>query len=169
LLNPVLVLFSFLVLLHGCTYAISPTVANKADRTILFEKLQADPEAYKGKLVILGGSILQITSLKKGSLIEVAQKKLDYWGKPERTHRTGGRFFIFYPRFLDPMVYSPGRDITMAGEVLGLSSPLLGDKQYDLPVILSKEFKLWERERRSWDKPAWIDPLYDADSPERKQ
>ena len=157
-----------MVLLQGCTYAISPNVAKKADRTIPFEKLQADPEAYKGKLLILGGTILQTSPLRKGTLIEVAQKRLDYWGKPERTDRTGGRFFLFYPGFLDSMAYSPGRDITSAGDVLGTSSPLLGDKQFAYPVILSKELKLWEQERKSWDKPQWIDPLYDPDSPGRQ-
>jgi outer membrane lipoprotein len=169
LLRPIPVLFSVMVFLQGCTYAISPNVANKADRTIPFEKLQADPEAYKGKLLILGGTILQTSPLRKGTLIEVAQKRLDYWGKPERTDRTAGRFFLFYLGLLDSMVYSPGRDITAAGDVLGVSNPMLGDKQYDYPVILSKELRLWEQERQSWSKPQWIDPLYDPDSPGRQQ
>jgi len=160
-------LFGIVVLLQGCTYAISPATIAKVDRTISFEKLQADPEAYKGKVVVLGGSIVQITNLKKGTLIEVAQRKLDYWGKPERTKKTGGRFLLFYPGFLDAMIYSPGRDITTAGEVLEMSSPMLSDRQYDYPVLLSKELKLWERDRQSWDKPQWIDPLYDPDSPGR--
>jgi outer membrane lipoprotein len=164
-MKTIAVLFSVTLLLQGCTYAISPAVADKADRTIPFEKLQADPEVYKGKLLILGGTIAQTTNIKQGTLIEVVQKRLDYWGKPERTKETGGRFFLFYRGFLDPMVYSPDRDITVAGEVLGISSPMLGDKQYDYPVVLSKELKLWERERQSWDKPQWIDPLYDRDSP----
>ena len=158
-------LIGAVVLLQGCTYAISPAVANKADKTVPYEKLMADPEAYQGRLLILGGTIEQTSALKKGTLIEVSQKNLDYWGRPERTKRTGGHFYIFYPGFLDAMVYSPGRDVTVAGEVLGISNPMLGDKQYDFPVLLSKEFKLWEQDRQSWNKPQWIDPLYDPDSP----
>ena len=164
-MKTVCVLFGVMLFLQGCTYAISPSVAGKADRTISFELLQADPEVCTGKLLILGGTISQTTNMKQGTLIEVDQKKLDYWGKPERTKKTGGRFLLFYTGFLDSMIYAPGRDITVAGEVLGLSIPMLGDKQYDYPVLLSKELKLWERERQSWDKPLWIDPLYDRDTP----
>ena len=51
------------------------------------------------------------------------------------------------------MIFAPGREITVAAEVLGTSIPMIGNKQYDYPVVSSKELKLWERERRSWDKP----------------
>lgn len=151
------------LLLQGCTYAISPEFSREADKTITFDRLQADPDEYKGKLLILGGIIAQTTAIKQGTLIEIEQKRLDYWGKPERMKRTGGRFLAFYPGNLDPLVYSPGRDITVAGEVQGISSPALGDKQYDYPVILTKEIKLWPPVRESWNKPQWIDPLYNYD------
>jgi outer membrane lipoprotein len=149
------------LVLQGCVYAISSELSRKADKTISFDKLQADPDAHKGKLLILGGIIAQTTAIKQGTLIEVDQQKLDYWGKPERTKRTGGRFLVFYPGYLDALVYYPGRDITVAGEVQGTRSTALGDRQYDYPIILSKELKLWPRVRESLEKPQWIDPLYD--------
>jgi outer membrane lipoprotein len=149
------------LILQGCTYAISPDLAKQADKTISFDKLLVDPDEYKGKLLILGGIITQTTSIKQGTLIEVDQQRLDYWGKPQRTKKTGGRFLVFYPGYLDAYVYSPGRDITVAGEVQGTRSPALGDKQYDYPIILSKELKLWPRVHESAAKPQWIDPLYD--------
>ena len=151
------------LLLQGCTYAISKEYSRKAAKTISFDMLQADPDSYKGKLLILGGIIVQTTAVKKGTLIEIEQKRLDYWGKPERMKRTGGRFLAFHPSYLDPLVYSPGRDITVAGEVQGTQSPALGDKEYDYPIILTKEIKLWEPVRESWNKPKWIDPLYNYD------
>lgn len=159
------VLFSIMLFFQGCTYAISPGVADKADKTILFEKLQADPDSFKGKLIIVGGTIAQISEVNQGTLIEVTQKPLDVWGKPERTKRTGGRFLVFHPGLLNMLAYAPGVDITIAGEVLGTSSPRIGDKQYDYPIVLSKELKLWEREPRSRDKTQWMDPL--SDNPAR--
>ena len=155
------VLFSTALFFQGCTYAISPDVADKADKTVLFEKLQADPEAFKGKIIIVGGTIAQTSDVSQGTLIEVTQKPLDYWGKPERTKRTGGRFLVFHPGPLNIMAYAPGIDITIAGEVLGTANPMLGEKQYDYPVVLAKELRLWEREPRSRDKTRWMDPLYD--------
>lgn len=163
------VLFSITLFFQGCTYAISTGMADKADKTIPFEKLQADPDSFKGKLLILGGTIAQIRAEKQGTLIEVARKPLDYWGKPERTKRKGGRFLVFTPGYLNTMAYAPGVDITIAGEVLGTGSPMIGDKQFDYPVLLGKELKLWDREPRSRDKPEWMDPLYDPASSGRPE
>jgi outer membrane lipoprotein len=155
------VLFGAMLFVQGCMYAISPGVAGKADKTVLFEKLQADPASFKGKLIIIGGTIVQTSDVKQGALIEVAQRPLDYWGKPVRTKRTGGRFLVLHSGPLNLMAYAPGVDITVAGEVLGTSSTMIGSKQYDDPVLLAKELKLWERESGSHDKTRWMDPLYD--------
>jgi outer membrane lipoprotein len=161
-------LFGVALLVQGCTYAISPAVSRKADTTVTFEKLQADPGPFAGKLLILGGTIADIAAMKQGTLIEVIHRELDYWGKPERTERTAGRFYVVHPKQLDPMVYAPGRDITIAGEVQKPGSQALDNRGDDYPVLLSKELRLWERERpSSWDKPRWIDPLYEQDSPAR--
>jgi outer membrane lipoprotein len=160
-------LVGILLLVQGCTYAISPAVSRKADTSVTFEKLQADPGPFAGKLLILGGTIAEIVGVKQGTLIEVIHRDLDYWGKPERTERTAGRFYIVHPRQLDPLVYAPGRDITVAGEVQKPGSQALGNRD-EYPVLLSKELRLWDRERpSSWDKPRWIDPLYEQDSPAR--
>lgn len=153
------VLFSFMLFFQGCTYAISRGMVGKADKTVRFEKLEADPDSFKGKLIIVGGTIAQTSEVNKGTLIEVTQRTLDYWGKPERTKRTGGRFLVFYPGPLNMLAYAPGIDITVAGEVLGTSSPMIGNKQYDYPVVLAKELKRWEPEPRSSDKARWMDPL----------
>jgi len=155
------VLFTALLFLQGCSYAISPGMADKADKTVTFEKLQDDPEAFKGKLIILGGTITQITAVNQGMLIEVDQKQLDYWGKPVRTSHIGGRFIAFHPGYLNAMIYGQGVEITIAGEVLGLTSPMIGDRQSQYPIIHVKELKRWEQERKSRDSPQWIDPLYD--------
>ncbi len=154
-----IVLFGIMLVIQGCSYAISPDVAHRADKSVRFEKLQADPDSFKGKIIIAGGTIAQASEVNRGTLLEVIQRPLDYWGKPERTKRTGGRFLVFHPGLLNMMAYAPGVDITVAGEVLGTSSPMIGSKQYDYPLLLSKELKLWEREKGSGDKARWMDPL----------
>jgi outer membrane lipoprotein len=162
-------LFGVLLLVQGCTYAISPVVRRTADKSVTFDKLQADPAAFVGKLLILGGTIAEISGVKQGTVIEVIQRDLDYWGKPERTEQTAGRFSISHPKQLDPMVYAPGRAVTVAGEVLKPGSQALGSRRDDYPVLLMKELKLWERERpSSWERPQWIDPLYEREGPARR-
>ncbi len=152
--------------MQGCTYAISPDLARQADKTISFESLERDPESYKGKLVILGGIITQTTPLKQGTLIEVLQKPLDYWGKPQRTDLTGGKFLVHYTSYLDPLIYAPEREITVAAEIEGLRSKALGDVEYSYPVVLSRELKLWPREPLRQNQPDFMDPLrYDPNNP----
>jgi outer membrane lipoprotein len=156
------------LLLQGCTYAISPEMSARVDKTISFEMIQADPDTFKGKLVLLGGTIAQTSSTRQGTVIEVVQKPLDYWGKPKRTDRTGGRFLVVSAGYLDAMIFAPGREITMAAEVQGTRSKALDEMEYSYPVVLARELKLWERERQSWNKPQWIDPLNDPYYPARQ-
>jgi outer membrane lipoprotein len=160
-MNIITVFLGFVVLLQGCTYAISPAVTDRADKTITFEMLRSNPDVHKGKLLILGGTIAQVTVVKQGSLIAIDQKPLDFWNKPTRTSNTGGRFLVFYPRAVDPLTYSFGREITVAAEVAGTKLKFLGDVEYDYPVLVSKEFKLWPKEqKRPEAQTQWGDPLY---------
>jgi outer membrane lipoprotein len=163
-----LLIITLPLLLQGCTYAISSDIVRTADRTVTFDKLQADPPAFKGKTVILGGVIDRIRNSRTGTLIEIVQKELDYWGKPLRTDRTGGRFLVVQPRHLDPLVYAPGRDITVAGEVTGAEEPSLADATARYPLITAREIKLWPRDKAAKDQAPFLDPLYDRDSPQDK-
>jgi outer membrane lipoprotein len=159
-------LISIVLSFQGCTYAISPELAGQADKTISFEALERNPDSYQGKLVILGGIITQTTPAKQGTLIEVVQKPLDYWGKPARTAATGGKFIVYSPAYVDPLVYAPEREITVAAEVEGTRSKALGDIESAYPVVRSKELKLWPREQKPAYRPDYMDPLrYDPNNP----
>ncbi|MFA5072870.1 MAG: Slp family lipoprotein [Nitrospirota bacterium] len=153
-------LFALFFSLQACSYAISPAARDKADQTISFEMLRSDPDLYTGKMVILGGTIAETTELQLGTLIQVMQKQLDYWGKPTRTNRTGGPFLVYYPGYLNALAYAPGREITVAGEIAGTQLKLSKElsKSYQHPVLVSKELKLWERTRSRNDPQSW-DPL----------
>ena len=104
--------------------------------------------------------------VKNGTLIEIVQKELDYWGKPRRTDRTGGRFIVHQPRTLDVLVFAPGREITIAGEVTGDDERSAGESAVMYPRINAREIKLWPREYPGWDKPQFMDPLYDPNAPQ---
>jgi len=166
-MKKIVLLMTIALFFQGCSYAISPDLAKRADKTIPFEMLERDPEPYKGKLVILGGIITRTTPVKQGTLIEVLQKPLDYWGKPRRTDTSGGKFLVYYSAYLDPLIYAPERELTVAAEVEGVRSKALGDVEYSYPVVLSKELKLWPQERQSpYNRPDYMDPLrYDPNNP----
>lgn len=155
-------------LLNSCSYAISPDVVKKADREVSFAALMNDPDAFAGKLVIVGGVIFLNTASKKGTILEVVQKDLDYWDKPKRIGASGGRFLVVAASFLDPTVYGKGREITLAGVVAAATEKDLPENPSGLPVLRSRELKLWPREPRSGDRPSWWDPMHDPDDPTRR-
>lgn len=161
-MKKLIVVLGITLLIQGCTYAISPELAEKADLTVSFEQLLADPDLYKGKILILGGVVEQVTQKPRGALIRVAQKPLDYWGKPVRTNRSGGWFLLFHRNVIDGFVYSPGRLITVAAEVAGTKLDALGDQEFPDPVLTVNEVRLWEKQQYPpVSSPQWGDPLYD--------
>lgn len=154
-----------LLLTQGCSHALSHQIRDTADRSIPYEKLSADPDAYAGKTVILGGEIIETRNTRNGTIVEVRQKKLDFWDKPRRTRRSSGVFLILHHARLDPLVYSMGRDITVAGEVTRARKAVTGEDLTGHLILRAREMKLWPRERRSSDTPQWLDPLYDRHAP----
>jgi len=155
-------LLVFVLFLQGCTYALSSAVVDRADKTITFEMLRSDPNQFKGRIVILGGTIEQVADMKQGSLLTVVQKPLDYWGKPVRTTSSGGYYLLFSYRHLDSLSYALGRDITVAAEVAGTRLKALGDNEFDYPLLVLKEYKLWQKDQtRPGAQTQWGDPLYD--------
>ncbi len=154
------ILISALLIMQGCTYAISSDVARQADKTIPFSRIEADPELYRGTLVILGGTIAKTSSKDHTTFVEVKYKDLDYWGKPYSRSRTNaGRFLVRYAGFLDPAVYSSGRDMTVAAVVEGIILQGIEDQAGFYPVLTAREIKLWPREPAAWSRPRYMDPL----------
>src|SRR5450756_1259572 len=100
----IILAISLSLFFQGCTYAIHREYTRQADRTISFHEIRQDPELYKGKLVIIGGTIAQVGSTDHGTLLEVVERSLDYWGRPERTNKTGGRFMLLYPAHLNTLL-----------------------------------------------------------------
>jgi outer membrane lipoprotein len=77
--RPYLVLgLLLLILFSGCT-PISKELRAQADRTVSFQQVFQNPEAYKGKTVIWGGEIIETIHQKEGTtLIVVLQRPLDW-------------------------------------------------------------------------------------------
>lgn len=140
----IVILFIIAFFLSSCAHVISKDLREQIDKELRPEVLFKDPETYKGKIVILGGIIVSSKNTDEGTYIEVLQKPLDYRGRPKDTDVSYGRFIIFYKGFLDSTIYSVGKEITVAGEVLGKTIRPLGEMQYPYTLIESKELYLFE-------------------------
>ncbi len=141
------ILFLFLGLLlliffSGCL-PISKELRAQADKTITFRQVSQNPDAYKGKIVIWGGEVIETVNQKEGtSLIVVLQRPLDWTEEPE-LRRSEGRFIVLAQGYVDPYVFRRGRRITVAGEIQGRKVMRLGELEYPYPLLLSKQLYLW--------------------------
>ncbi|MDI6890948.1 MAG: Slp family lipoprotein [Thermodesulfovibrionales bacterium] len=133
-----------IISLFGCAHVVSKEIRETVDKELTTPALFKDPDAYKGRVVILGGVIVSSTNTEEGTYIEVLQKPLDYRGRPEDTDISYGRFIIFFEGYLDTAVYSQGREMTVAGEVIGKKVCPLGEIQYPYLLIKSKELHLFK-------------------------
>ena len=146
--------------LTGCAHTISKGVLEEVDKSVSFEKLINDPEQYQGKMVLLGGVIIKTENKQDGTLIEVYQTELDYYGKPINTDVSKGRFLALYNEFLDSEIYSKGREVTIAGIVKGQKVIKLGEIDYSYPYLVAQEVHLWKEEQPRKYSPYHLDPLY---------
>jgi outer membrane lipoprotein len=93
--------------------------------------------------MVLGGDILSTHNLTEGTLLEVLQKLLDATDGPLDTDRTEGRCMALCEGYLDPAVYSEGRQVTLAGRVLGTRTGTVGEITYVYPLLACLEVYLW--------------------------
>ncbi len=144
-IQPRMAYLLILPLLAGCSASpISKPLRQAAAQQPPFTAIAARPEAFTGRTVLLGGSIVRTTNLPKTTEIEVLQKPLDpYDDGPEDSDRSSGRFLARCPGFLDSAIYAKGRDITVAGSVEGQETRPLDQIQYTYPVMSCQELHLW--------------------------
>ena len=136
----------FLMLLSACAPVISQTTMSDVDKSISFPALQQSPDAYEGRVVLLGGQIISTTVKANETWIEVLEKPLDYDQKPSDADQSFGRFLVRFQGFLDPAIYASGRKLTVAGQVEGKVVRPLKEINYTYPVLSAREHYLWRPE-----------------------
>jgi len=127
----------------GCTPPFPRELLDKVEKNVPFAALQKEPEKFTGKLLMVGGTIVDTKNLKEGTQIEVLQSPLDGEGRPSLSDQTGGRFLVVTQTYLDAAVFHRGRSVTIIGEVAGSKVQPLGEIQYRYPVLTAKELHLW--------------------------
>jgi outer membrane lipoprotein len=144
-----LILFLLLPLpgpsLQAFAAVLSQQLRDEAGIPVLFEDLLAFPQEYRGRVVILGGYILETQNEPGGSLLTVIQAPLDWREKPKSRDLSQGRFFVTTHRFLDPKVYLEGRRLTVGGRMVGVRKQSVGGATYRFPTIEAQELHLWPR------------------------
>jgi outer membrane lipoprotein len=149
-LRALIICLSLMLYLWGCV-PISPALVQQSEPSLSFAALKADPEAYRGRRLILGGEVMTVSLLEGDSLLLVHQKELDPQLRPVDPPSYGGEFQVLSRRWLAPDAYFPPRKVTVAGEVLG--------QRAGVPFLRATEIYLWEDPRKLDDLlKEWFDP-----------
>ncbi len=149
-----------LVVLAACAPVLDQQLMRAGTREVPFNRLEAAPTEYKGRLYILGGMIVGTRLTEAGSQIEALYAPVDSRGYLEEGGQLRGRFFAIYPRskgMLDPEIYRKGRQITLAGEFVDVKKGKIDEMEYLYPVFEIKQIYLWS-EYRHYDYPPY--PYY---------
>ena len=163
-----LLIFLFLIS-AGCVPLISRELRRELSPDITFKEVIKDPDAHKGKTILISGIILGSRNTKEGTLIEILQKPADMEGKPKDVDESDGRFLALYDGYLDTAIYSRGRDVAVAGEITGKRILPLGEIDYIYPLISIKEVHLFKVRKEEgfryhpypywwWYHPRWHHP-----------
>jgi outer membrane lipoprotein len=147
-----------LLLASGCASSqLVPTeMESQIARDLPFESIKADPEKFKGRVVVLGGKVLSAKRLKEGTQIEVLQLPLDKADAPIMTlAQSKGRFLAYHEGFLDPATLPAGTAVSMIAEVTGAKTLPLDEVEYTYPTLKIRTLKIWPEDRyvRPWPYP----------------
>ncbi len=98
-------------------------------------EVRANPGAHSGQRVRWGGRIARVENQAHDTLIEIVQQPLLSNGLPETTPTSTGRFLARFDRFVDPVIFAPGKRVTVTGNLYGVRSGRIGQYPYKFPIV----------------------------------
>lgn len=126
-------------------------------------QVNSDATTYAGRNVRWGGTIFKVENRAQETWIEIVERPLDAHGQPRNADQSDGRFIARVARFLEPTIYTAGREITVAGIIDGMNSGKIGEYEYAYPTVKTDATHLWSVEipvRPQPRDPYWHDPWY---------
>ncbi|MDF2179835.1 Slp family lipoprotein [Aliiglaciecola sp. CAU 1673] len=138
-----LLLFSFL-LLGGCSTMPDSLQVADENRLVSYPQVAANAEAVKGEPARWGGVIANVQNQQDATLVEMLHYPIRSSGRPLISDQSIGRFRVYVDGFLDPMVFKPGRSVTVSGQVIGIEEGLVGEHTYQFPTLHASGYHLWQ-------------------------
>ncbi len=148
-ITPLFITVFCAIILSSCAPVLNRHYMKEGERDVSFNAFRQNPEAYTGRLYILGGVIVQAKLTPDGSQLEAMDVPVDRYGYFRDRGRSEGRFLAIMPKdraLLDPEVFTKGRRVTVAGEFTGVRKDKIEEMEYAYPVFLIRQVYLWPRE-----------------------
>ena len=145
-------LFAMLALLLGACATTPPfseatLQAQAVNRDLSPE--QALQGAARDTRVLWGGVIIGTENLSDHTDLNVLFFPLDSSQRPDMDKPPHNRFIARYKGYLESMVYAPGREVTVLGNLQGIEDGKIGDAPYRFPVLNADKVYLWPLDQDS--------------------
>ena len=151
------------MVVSACATNIPKPIDEKIDFVPNTNIARQNLNTYIGHRIRWGGIIANVRNEKDSTIVEIVTHPLDRQGRPAISDQTYGRFLARIKGFLDPMVYTKGRELTVVGTIIGESSALIGLYEYSYVEVDVETFKLWppiEKVNEYYYDPYWYGPWY---------
>ncbi|ETW97292.1 MAG: hypothetical protein ETSY1_23260 [Candidatus Entotheonella factor] len=127
----------------ACAPVFEPELRGQIDPALSYPELLASPASHAGRVVLLGGTIVEAANFETFTRLILLQYPLGRDDRPRTNQPSGGRFLLRIPGYLETEVYRPGRAISVIGEVQGQEDLPLGETSYAYPALIPKHLHLW--------------------------
>ncbi len=142
-----------IVLMSACGPHIPSAIKQPLDGGPSIAQVRHQTDDYLSQKVRWGGVILHIDNKKYTTELTIIALPLSDRGKPRNVDKSLGRFIAVTDEFMEPLVYSPERKITITGRILRSEAFKVGEFPYEHPIIQIENYYLWpvEVERSPFD------------------
>lgn len=165
---------ALILLLAGCASDVPRAIREPSAASPDLAEVQRRPEAFRGRTVRWGGTILAVHNRADTTLVELLARPLDRAGEPDADADGRGRFMAEFRGFRDPTAYPKDRRLTVTGPLIRAERRPVGDFSYLYPVVAVEAQKLWSEPPPRpiypapyypwygpWGRPLYPGPWYD--------
>ena len=151
------------LVLTSCAPVLDRELMDQGAREFQLSHLVETPEVFKDHLFILGGVIVETKLTEMGSQIEALFIPVNASGYLRDSSRYQGRFLAVYSRskgILDPLIFKKGREITLAGDFMGVRKGKIDEMEFSYPVFEVRQIYLHEDYSYAWPYYPYYYPYY---------
>jgi starvation-inducible outer membrane lipoprotein len=129
----------------GCAAGIPSQLAAQVSQNLSFADIRQHPEAYRGRIVALGGIITQVEAVDEGYRVIVSELPFEPSSRyrPAVDQLPRGRFILLIPRQATPSDLRPGAEGTVVGEILGAGTLSEAGVDDRVPLLEARHVKVW--------------------------
>jgi starvation-inducible outer membrane lipoprotein len=149
-------------LLASCA-TIPSEFTKQVDQDLTFADAKRAPEQFRGKILLLGGTVSERTDLPGATKMLIHEHNVDYRYSPNLGGLSEGEFLVVVRPPVNPAQYPAGQPVTVVGKLTGVE---LAPGRKPLPAFDAVYLRAWGvpalSSEKTYDQPS-CQRIYGAD------